>query len=196
MLEFLRGLAANPSAPPVPPGWPHGWLGVLLLFCIPGGLGIPSGVLLARDDGLGAGLMTVLYFASDVLLALAIEPLLIGLARASRYVSAVERFGRAMMIAMTRLMPPGSLLGSTGIVLTGFGAGLPFGRTLAAGAHYGLVSGWLLTIAGDMLYFVLGMVSTLWFGAVLGDQRLAVLAALVVMLVVSMAVRRVRPTPD
>jgi hypothetical protein len=194
MLEFLQRLAWDPSAP-VPAGWPHGWRGVLLLFCIPGGLGIPSGVLLAHHDGLGPGAMAVLYFASDVLLALVFEPMLMGLALAGRHLPALERFGRATMLAIARTMPPGSLMGPAGVVLTGFGAGLPFGRALAAAARYRLVAGWLLTIAGDMLYFLLGMVSTLWFGDVLGDQRMAALAALVVMAVVSMAVRRVRPTP-
>lgn len=194
MLEFLRDLVTNPLL--VPPGWPRGWGGALLLFCIPGGLGIPSGVLLARDDGLGAGVTIALYFVSDVLLALAIEPLLIGLARVSRWVPVLERLGRALMLATTRLLPPGSLIGSTSIVLTGFGAGLPFGRALAAGAHYGLVAGWLLTIAGDMLYFVLGMVSTLWLDDVIGDQRMAILAALAVMVVVSMGIRRACTTAD
>ena len=174
MLEFLRELAENPLL--VPPGWPHGWLGVLLLFCIPGGLGLPSGVLLARSDGIGPLLTTTLYFLSDVLLAMMFEPMLIGLARASRYSPALERFGRALMVSMVRLLPPGSLMGSTSVVLTGFAMGLPFGRALAAATHYGLVSGWLLSIAGDMLNFVLGMASTLWLGDVFGDQRMAILA--------------------
>jgi hypothetical protein len=192
MLEWLQGLA---TGAPVPAAWPRGWFGVLLLFCVPGGLGIPSGVLLARDDGIGAAATTVLYFLSDVLLALAIEPVLIALARARSHVPAIDRAGRATMLAIARVMPPGSLMGPVGVVLTAFGAGLPFGRVLASGAGYGLVAGWLLTIAGDMLYFGLGMASTLWLGGVLGDQRMAALAALAVMLVVSLVVRRVRASP-
>jgi hypothetical protein len=131
-----------------------------------------------------------------VLLAMMFEPMLIGLARASRYSPALERFGRALMVATVRLLPPGSLMGSTSVVLTGFAMGLPFGRALAAATHYGLVSGWLLSIAGDMLNFVLGMASTLWLGDGLRGSAHGDPGALVVMMVVSMAVRRIWTTPD
>lgn len=193
MLEFLRSLAGDPSAP-MPAGWPHGWLGVLLLFCVPGGIGIPSGVLLARNDGIGPLATTLLYAVSDVLLAATIEPLLVALSRARPHVPALDRVARATLLAIARMLPPGRLIGPTSVVLAGFGMGMPFGRILGAGAGYGLVPSWLLTIAGDMLYFWLGMASTLWLGGVLGDQRMAALGALVLMLVVSMAVRGVRPS--
>jgi hypothetical protein len=45
-----------------------------------------------------------------------------------------------------------------------------------------------------MLYFLMGMASTIWFQGVFGDPRMAALAALVVMLVVPLALRRFRPT--
>jgi len=70
------------------------------------------------------------------------------------------------------------------IALTVFGIGVPFGRALAAGAGFGLVSSWLFTIAGDMAYFGLGMVSTLWFDGLFGDPRTAAFAGVAVMLVV------------
>lgn len=192
MLEYIQRLAWDPSAP-VPDGWPHGWYGVLLLFCIPGGAGIPPGVLLGHRDGLGAVVMTVLYFLSDVVLALAFEPMLRVLAWVGRYVPAVERTGRAIMQLITKTMPAGSLVGPTGVMLTAFGAGLPFGRALASATGYGLVVSWLLTIAGDMVYYLIGMGSTLWFDGLLGDPRMAAVAGLVVMLVVPTLVRRLRP---
>jgi hypothetical protein len=191
MLEYLQRLAWDPTAP-VPAGWPHGWWGVLLLFCIPGGVGIPPGVLLGHGDGLGALFMTVLYFFSDVFLAAFFEPLLQVLAFVSRYVPRLQRAGELLIRAITATMPAGSLAGPTGVVLTGFGAGLPFGRALASAAGYALVTGWLLTIAGDMLYFVMGMASTIWFQGMFGDPRMAAVAALVVMLVVPLALRRFR----
>jgi len=77
-------------------------------------------------------------------------------------------------------------------MLATLGAGLPFGRALAAAAGYGLVTGWLLSIAADMIYYAVGMVSTLWFDGLFGDQRLAVLAGLAVMLVVPLVIRRVQ----
>jgi hypothetical protein len=192
MLEYLQRLAWDPSAP-VPMGWPHGWYGVLLLFCIPGGAGIPPGVLLGDRDGLDPLAMAALYFASDVVLAAVLfEPLLQLLALASRRVPALARAGHVLLVAITRTMPAGSAAGPAGVVFTAFGAGLPFGRAIAAAAGYRLVRGWLLSIGGDMLYFALGMASTLWFRGVIGDPRMAALAALAVMLVVPLALRRVR----
>jgi hypothetical protein len=149
-------------------------------------------VLLGHGDGLGALLMTILYFASDIVLAAFFEPLLQGLAFVSRYVPRLKRAGELLMRGIMATMPAGSLAGPTGVVLTGFGAGLPFGRALASAAGYALVTGWLLTIAGDMLYFLMGMASTLWFQDMFGDPRIAALAAIVVMLLVPVAIRRFR----
>jgi len=191
MLEYVKQIAWDPTAP-VPAGWPHGWSGVLLLFCIPLGIGIPPGVLLGQRDGLGAFVLLVLYVASDVVMATFFEPMLRVLAFVSRRVPALDRTLRFMLHVIERTMPAGSLAGPTGVVITGFGAGLPFGRAIAWAAGYGLVVSWLLSIAGDTLYYTLGMVSTLWFNGVLGDPRLAALGGIVVMLVVPMLVRRFR----
>jgi len=187
--EYIQQLAWDPTAP-VPAGWPHGWWGVLLLFCIPGGMGIPPGVLLGHQGGLGPIVMSVLYFASDVVLATVFEPMLVLVAALSRRVPVVRRAARAVFAAITRTMPAGSASAPIGIALTAFGAGLPFGRAFAAAAGFGLVSSWLFTIAGDMAYFGLGMVSTLWFDDLLGDPRMGALAGLAVMLVVPALIRR------
>ncbi|HVM97471.1 MAG TPA: hypothetical protein VMT89_13835 [Candidatus Acidoferrales bacterium] len=187
--EYLQRLAWDPTAP-VPAGWPHGWWGVLLLFCIPGGMGIPPGVLLGHEGGLGAILMSVLYFASDIVLAFVFEPMLIILAVLARRLPLVRRAGDAILTAITRTMPAGSASAPLGIALTAFGAGLPFGRALAAGAGFGLVTSWFFTIAGDMVYFGLGMASTLWFDNLLGDPRTAALAGLAVMFIVPGLIRR------
>jgi hypothetical protein len=183
--------AWDPNAP-VPLGWPHGWLGVLILFCVPGGVGVPPGVLLAKQGGLGPAMTTNLYFLSDVLMACVFEPTLRTLAAAARRRQRLERLRDAYAAALTRMLPRGRLAGPGGIVLTGFGMGLPFGRALAALGGYGLVAGWLLTISGDMLYFLIGLVSTLWFGGMFGDQRMAALAGIAVMIVVAVAVHRLR----
>jgi hypothetical protein len=52
-------------------------LQVLTLFIIPIGGGIPAGVLLARAHGLTFAVTSGLYLFSDVLLALAFEPLIL-----------------------------------------------------------------------------------------------------------------------
>ena len=187
--EYLQRLAWDPTAP-VPTGWPHGWWGVLLLFCIPGGMGIPPGVLLGHHGGLGPIVMSVLYFVSDVVLASVFEPMLVIVAALARRLLLVRRLAGWVFAAITRTMPASRVSAPIGIALTAFGAGLPFGRALAAAAGFGLVSSWLFTIAGDMAYFGLGMASTLWFDDLLGDPRTAALAGLAVMFVVPSMIRR------
>jgi hypothetical protein len=183
------GLAWDPTSP-VPHGWPHGWVGVLALFCVPGGFGVPPGILLAKQGGMGPAMTTYLYFLSDVVLACLFEPGLRALASAARRRERLARMRDAYALALTRVMPQGSLAGRGGIVLTGFGIGLPFGRALAALAGHGLVAGWLLAISGDMCCFLIGLVSTLWFGGMLGDQRVAALAGMGVMVLATVLVHR------
>ncbi len=187
--EYLQRLAWDPTAP-VPDGWPHGWWGVLLLFCIPGGMGIPPGVLLGHHGGIGPILMSVLYFASDIVLAAVFEPMLLIIAALGRRLPMVQRAAHWVFNAITRTMPAGSLTAPVGIALTAFGAGLPFGRALGATAGFGLIPSWLFTISGDMAYFGLGMASTLWFDDLLGDPRTAALAGLAVMFVVPWLIQR------
>ena len=190
MRDFLANLAANPAAP-VPAWWPSGWQGVLLLFTIPGGIGIPPGVLLGAHGGLGVSVMTGLYVVSDVVLALVFEPLVhatFALGRRSRRLS---RAGTTLLGVVTRMSPGGAGGRHAGVVLTGFGMGLPFGRSLAAAMGYGWLPSWVLTIAGDVGYFALGMVSVLWFDGLFDDQRAAALGALAVMLVVPSLARAV-----
>ena len=189
IVEYLQRLAWDPTAP-VPPDWPQGWWGVLLLFCIPGGMGIPPGVLLGSHGGLGPVVLSVLYFASDAVLACIFEPLLAILALLASRLPFLRRAGESLMTVIRRTIPAGSTSAPVGIGLTAFGAGLPFGRAVAAGAGFGLVSSWLFTIAGDMAYFGIGMASTLWFDNLLGDPRSAALAGIVVMLVVPAVIRR------
>jgi len=188
MLDYLQRLAWDPTAP-VPAGWPRGWWGVLLLFCVPGGVGVPPGVLLGQHDGLGPAFMTVLYFFSDIVLACVFEPLLLIVARAA---PPIVRRARAALAVAERTMPGGSLTRPSGVMLVGFGGGLPFGRALAAMAGYAFVQSWLLTISGDMVYFLLGMASTLWFNGLFGDQRAAALGGVAVMIVVPFVVHRLR----
>jgi len=187
--EYLQRLAWDPAAA-VPDGWPHGWWGVLLLFCIPGGMGIPPGVLLGSHGGLGPLVMSVLYFVSDVMLASVFEPMLLIVAALARRLPFVRRVARWIFAAITRTMPTGSVSAPIGIALTAFGAGLPFGRALGATAGFGLIASWLFTIAGDMAYFGLGMTSTLWFDDLVGDSRTAALAGLAIMFVVPSLVHR------
>ena len=119
-----------------------GWGGVLTLFLIPVGGGIPAGVLLARARGIGWPAMELLYFISDVLIAFGVDP-------------------------MT-------------------------GRTAAHAAGHGFLSGWTLAITGDMMYFTVIMVSTLWLNSVLGDGTKTMVIILIAMFAVPELIKRWR----
>jgi hypothetical protein len=173
--------------------WPPGSWEVLLLFLIPVGGGIPAGVLLARARGIGWPLMEMLYLISDVILACAFEPLMRGAISAGRGVAFLERVGAAMRRSLERTA---SLYGGTGgpltLILIAFGVDPMTGRAAAAAAGHGFLSGWTLSISGDMLFFTLIMASTLWLNSLLGDGRWTTAIILVLMIGVPLLIRRRR----
>ena len=77
-------------------------LAVFMLFLLPVGGGIPAGVLLARANGLPWLVTAGLYFVSDVVLALAFEPVLRLLLVLGRKVPLLARFGAVIRNAMVR----------------------------------------------------------------------------------------------
>src|SRR5262249_28196493 len=70
------------------------------------------------------------------------------------------------------------------------------GRAAAAAAGHGFMSGWTLAIIGDMAYFVLLMVSTLWLSSIFGDDRLTIGAVLIATWVIPLVIRRLRRTAN
>src|SRR3982751_1263675 len=66
---------------------------VFALFWAPVGPGIPDGVLLARHVPLSPVVTFGLYAASDVLAAVVLNPVFMGLRRWARHVPAVHRAG-------------------------------------------------------------------------------------------------------
>jgi hypothetical protein len=188
--EFWRA-ALDPSAP-LPHGWPVGALGAFLLFCVPIGGGIPAGVLMARAAGVPPPGTAVLYLLSDVVLAFTFEPVLLLLARLGRWVPVLGRMGAAVQALATRTAGAhAGARGPLGLVLVSFGVDPMTGRAAAAAAGHGFVRGWAIAIAGDMLYFVVLMASTLWLQGMFGDERITIAAVLVVMLVLPSLIRRV-----
>jgi len=180
----------DPNAP-LPAGWPMGALGAFLLFCVPIGGGIPAGVLMARTAGVSPPVMAVLYFLSDIVLAVTFEPFLRVARWLGRFLPPVAWLARSMRALAARSGASASgAKGPLGLILVSFGVDPMTGRAAAAAAGHGFVPGWALAIAGDMLYFVVLMASTLWLEGVLGDQRLTVAAVLVLMLVLPSIVRR------
>lgn len=166
---------------------------VLRLFLIPVGGGIPAGVLLARDLGFAWPMMAVLYFVSDVILACVFEPvmfLLVLLAKKSVFMMRLSEAFRHSLKKTTAHY--GTRLGPLSLILVAFGVDPMTGRAAAAAAGYGFVKGWMIAIAGDMIYFIVLMISTLWLDHFLGNETRTTLLILLTMFIVPPLIRRLR----
>jgi hypothetical protein len=158
-------------------------LAVLLIFLSPFGSGIPAGVLLAQAKGIAWPVTAGLYLASDVLLALAFEPVLRLVVLMGRRVAFLVRFGSAMKVAMAR---SAALFGGPGtgpvmLVLIAFGIDPMTGRAVALAAGHGWLAGWGFAIAGDLLYYAVIAVTTLRLNAYVRNPVLTVSLVLTVM---------------
>lgn len=166
---------------------------VLILFMDPVGAGIPGGVLLARKYGLGWPMMMGLYFISDVVMACTFEPVMKFFVAAGKKVPFLARVGAAMAESTRRTV---SLYGSKGgpvaLILVSFGVDPMTGRAAAAAAGHGFLAGWAMAIAGDMMYFAVIMVSTLWLNSVLGNGTWTMALVCLLMFVVPSMIRRWR----
>ena len=134
-----------------------------MLFLIPVGGGIPAGVLLAQSKGLAWPVTAGLYLVSDMMLALAFEPVLQFLAWLGGRVPHLAHFSAAMKAAMARSAAhfSGTGAGPLSLVLISFGADPMTGRASAMAAGHGFLMGWVFAIAGDMLYYAIIAVTTL-----------------------------------
>jgi hypothetical protein len=169
-------------------------LSVLKLFVIPVGGGIPAGVLLARQLGLGWVVMSFVYLISDVLLALAFEPLLRLGSRWGNKSRVGARVGAAFKQASERSVAhfSGTGAGPLALVMIAFGVDPMTGRASAMAAGHGFVAGWVIAIAGDMLYFGLIAVSTLGLNTYIRDPDTTMWIVLAAMFLLPVVVRRIR----
>ena len=166
---------------------------VLVLFIIPIGGGLPAGVLLAKNQGINWQITTVLYFISDVILACAFEPLLLLFIAAAKRIHFLDRVGLAMKERMKKITAHyGTGLGPFALLMISFGIDPMTGRTAAIAAGHGFITGWLIAIAGDMVFFALLMVSTLLLNNILGDGTWTTLIILALMMIVPTFFRRFR----
>ncbi len=158
---------------------------VLLVFLIPFGGGIPAGVILAQQKGLAWPWMMVLYFISDIILAFVFEGLIRLLIRGKIH----DAFEQATHRLTARF---GATPGPFALIMISFGVDPMTGRTAALMAGHGFVTGWMIAIAGDMIYFTVLMISTLWLNEWLGDGTWAVVIVMVAMIVIPWAIRKLR----
>lgn len=169
-------------------------LPVLMLFLIPVGGGIPAGVLLARQTGLAWPVTAGLYFVSDLVLAVAFEPVLRLLAAIARRIAFLARVGEAMKTAMDRAAAHygGKGAGPFTLILVAFGVDPMTGRAAAMAAGHGFVAGWAIAIAGDMMYYAVIAFSTLRLNAYFKDPNTTMFIVLGAMIVVPVLVRRLK----
>ncbi len=167
---------------------------VLMLFLIPVGGGIPAGVLLAQTKGLAWPVTTVLYLVSDVLLALAFEPVLQLLAWLGGKVPFLARFSARMKasIARTTSRFGGTGAGPIALIIFSFGADPMTGRAAALAAGHGFLMGWVFAIAGDMLYYAVIAVTTLRLNRYFRNPDTTMWIVLGAMIVVPLIVRLFR----
>jgi len=170
----------------------HAW-DVLVLFLIPIGGGIPAGVVLAKKQRLSWRLMEALYFLSDVILAILFEPLMLYLVRRSKEAPWGNKVRDAWMKSLGRIIDQYGLTpGPLSLIFITFGTDPMTGRSVALLAGHGFLTGWALTIAGDMIFFTVLMASTLWLDNVLGDGTTAALVVMVALMLFPTIARWVR----
>ena len=166
---------------------------VFLLFAIPIGGGIPAGVILAQKQGVGWLSMCIIYFCSDVLLALVFEPVMRGIAWASRYIEFLDRVRSTLKKSTERTIAaygakPGPIL----LIGIAFGVDPMTGRAAALARGHGFLSGWTIAIAGDMIFFFLIMTSTLWLNNLLGDGTWTAVIIMGLMMIIPPLILRLR----
>ncbi|MGZ6480573.1 MAG: hypothetical protein ACXWQE_14780 [Bdellovibrionales bacterium] len=168
-------------------------LEVLTLFLIPIGGGIPAGVLLARSRGIDWPMVSALYLISDVILACVFEPLILLFLRQAKRSPKMSRFAEAMKKSTSQtVMRFGVNPGPFTLILFSFGIDPMSGRIAAHAAGHKFISGWALAICGDMIFFAVIMVSTLWLNSILGDGTWTAIIIMAAMFIVPALFRKIR----
>ena len=165
-----------------------------MLFLIPVGGGIPAGVSLARTKGLPWPETAGLYLVSDVIQALAFEPVLQLLAWLGGKVPFLVRFSSRMKAALARTNArfSGAGAGPVTLVMISFGADPMTGRASAMAAGHGVVMGWVFAIAGDMLYYAVVAITTLRLNRYVRDPDTTMWIDLGAMIAVPLIIRSFR----
>lgn len=172
--------------------WANAWA-VLLLFLIPIGGGIPAGVLLAKSHGIPWPMMAFLYLISDIILACVFEPLMLLVIAAGKKSPFISKVRDAMRESMKKTTAQyGTKLGPLALISIAFGMDPMTGRAATAAAGHGFITGWTLSIIGDMFYFVLIMVSTLFLNNILGDGTMTTLIIMFAMMFLPAWIRKIR----
>ncbi len=169
---------------------------VLLLFVVPIGGGIPAGVVLAQRQGLAWPITTGIYFISDLILACSFEPLMLLFIHKSKSVPWLARVRQVLAESTSRTVGHmGFSPGPFSLIMITFGTDPMTGRSVARAAGHGFITGWTLTIMGDMIFFFVIMASTLWLNSILGDGTWTAIIITVAIIGVPTLIRRLRRPP-
>jgi hypothetical protein len=164
---------------------------VFLLFAVPVGGGIPAGVILAKGRGVDWMTMTLVYFVSDILLALLFEPMMILFIKACERFSFLAKMREVFKESTNRPIAGfGASPGPFMLVIIAFGVDPMTGRAAAQAAGHGFLAGWAIAIMGDMLFFSVVAISTLSLNNILGDGTWTAIIIMVAMLGIPALVRK------
>jgi hypothetical protein len=169
-------------------------LSVLKLFIIPVGGGIPAGVLLAQAKGVAWPVTAALYLVSDIVLAIAFEPILRLVAWLGGRVPFLARLIAVLKSATARSAAhfSGTGAGPLALIMVAFGVDPMTGRATALAAGHGFLAGWAFAIAGDMLYFAVIAVTTLRLNRYFHDPNTTMLIVIGAMFIVPILVSKFR----
>ena len=175
---------------------------VFALFWAPVGPGIPAGVLLAHYLHIAPPVTFGLYALSDGLAALLLNPIYGWFRRSGRRIPAIHKFGRWMLrVAMIGVRRPTAEEVSGGrrapmllrVATVGFGVDIYTGGALATGLPIPRLSGWAAAMAGDLLWFLLLLGSSIVAARVFDDDRWVAVVVIAVTLLGPSLLRRIFP---
>ncbi|NDD90922.1 hypothetical protein EBZ37_02390, partial [bacterium] len=130
---------------------------------------------------------------SDLALAVVFEPILLMLVRLGSRAQLIRRAAEVFRKSLDQNVARyGHVTGPFGLVLVAFGVDPMTGRAAALAAGHGFVTGWMIAIAGDMMYFTVLMVSTLWLKQWIGDGTVVMLIVFVLMMSIPALIRKIR----
>ncbi len=176
---------------------------VFALFWAPVGPGIPAGVLLAHHLHIAPPITFGLYALSDGLAALLLNPVYGWFRRSGRRIPAIRKFGRwVLRVAMIGVRRPTAEEVSGGrrapmllrVATVGFGVDIYTGGALASGLPIPRVSGWAAAMAGDLLWFLLLLGSSIAAARVFDDDRWVAVVVIAVTLLGPSLLRRIFPS--
>ncbi len=162
---------------------------VFLLFIIPFGGGIPAGVILADGRGMHWLQIAAIYFVSDCLLAICFDPIMHKVRKSQAFARINPKIKTEYLKNMERF---GFRPNIFSLIIFAFGSDPMTGRIATFIVGHGFLTGWAITIAGDMIFFAVVAASTLYLNSLLGDGTLAAIIVMVVLLGGPALYRRLR----